>query len=143
MIRPLSSGVKHLFSGNIQKHVGYFPIDFFSVPTNLPTNHSLLACVWLFLCGRVSFVVEGRRCVLFDAYATLSRGRIWMPWCTQMHVDRLLHVCSVGRLLLVCFGAVCEGVVLTIIIALCYGKWPSTVLHNNMPLQSTLAPFVV
>ena len=23
------------------------------------------------------------------------RGRIWMPWCAEMHVDRLLHVCSV------------------------------------------------
>ena len=35
-----------------------------------PTNHSLLARMSFFVCGRLSFVVEARRCVLFDAYAT-------------------------------------------------------------------------
>ena len=70
VIRPLSSEIKH-FSGKLHKHVG-FTNNFCSIPTNLPTNHSLLVCVCLFLCRRVSFVVEGRRCVLFDAFATLS-----------------------------------------------------------------------
>ena len=68
VIRYLSSEIKHSF-WKIHKHEG--------LSNNLcsvPTDHSLLACVCLFLCGRVSFVVEGRRCVLFDAYATLS------PW---------------------------------------------------------------
>ena len=77
MITPLSSVIEHFFSRKIpEKYLNMkdFPIiSVLSRPTSRPTI-PLLACVCLFLCGRVSFVVEGRRCVLFDAYATLS------PW---------------------------------------------------------------
>ena len=61
----------------------------------------------------------------------------------KMHVDRLLQVCSVGRLLLVCFGAVYEGVVLTVITAFCTDNGHRHFLHSNIPLQSPLTPFVV
>ena len=71
------------------------------------------------------------------AYATLSL------WKDLDAVGRLQYVCSVGRLWLFCCSAICEGVVLTVITSMLLGKWPSTVLHNNIPLQSTLTPFLV
>ena len=71
LFRPLSSGIKHFFFWKIPKHVG-FPNNFCSVPNNPQTNHSLSACVCLFLCGCVLFVVDGRRCTLSDVCATLS-----------------------------------------------------------------------
>ena len=52
-----------------------------------------------------------------------------------MQVDRLLHVCSVGRML----RGSCSDSHRSILLA----KRPSTVLRSNIPLQSTLTPCVV
>ena len=82
------------FGGEIHEHKEC-SINFCSVPTNLPTNHSLLVCVCLFLCGPVSFVVEGRRCVLFEVcHAVPVEGF----GCRGVHKCTLIDCCMSAEL---------------------------------------------
>ena len=71
---------------------------------HLPTNHSPLVCVCFLLCGSLSLVPKHVDVSCSVRMPRCPCGRIWMPWCTWMHFGRLLHVCSVGRLWLVCCG---------------------------------------
>ena len=68
-------------------------IFYLSRPT---PDQPLTVGLCVFFRGSLSFAAEARRCVLFDAYATLS---VWKDLdvvvCT-LHVGRLLYVCSVG-----------------------------------------------
>ena len=137
-IRPCQVELSTFFLGNYI-YMQDFQIIFIC-PHQLPTNHSLLACVCFFLCGSLSFAAEARRCVLFDAYATLSLWKDLEVVVCTVHVGRLLYVCSVGRLWFVCYG--CDlRVSSSDTYHLHCSREMAIMLNNNFPIQSTLTPF--
>ena len=114
------------FSGNIAKTC---EISKNSVlPDQPPDQPFRVGLRVFFVCGRLSFVVEARRCVLFDSYATqfLLEDLVYI-----MHVGRLLHVRSVGRSWLCSFWCNVRGSSCDRYHQHFLGKWLSTVLRNN------------
>ena len=81
--------------------------------------------------------------MLFDAYATLS---LWKDLDAVVYINARwwIAACLQCWKIVACFVSAqsargCSDSYHSILLR----KWPSTVLHNNIPLQSTLTPCVV